>query len=77
MFSSGSRVRGPAVFYAEQRGADHYGIPGLHGPVTAWFRFHLMRDEQARGLYFGPDCTCYSSPFWSAFECDPPWGALP
>ncbi len=103
-FSSGSRVRGPAVFYAgqndtivpsstvrrtygqatqvpaiyaEQRGADHYGIPGLHGPVTAWFRFHLMGDEQARGLYFGPDCTYCSSPLWSAFERNPRARAVP
>jgi cephalosporin-C deacetylase-like acetyl esterase len=103
-FSSGSRVRGPTVFYAgqndtvvspatvrrtygqatqvpavyaEQRGADHYGIPGLHGPVTAWFRFHLMRDEQARGLYFGPDCTYCSSSLWSAFERNPRARAVP
>ncbi len=57
----------PAI-YAEQRGADHYGIPALHGTVTAWFRLHLMGDEQARGLYFGPDCTYCSSSFWSVFE---------
>ncbi|WP_223778746.1 acetylxylan esterase [Streptomyces sp. 135] len=103
-FSSGSRVRGPAVFYAgqndtivspstvrrtygqatqvpaiyaEQRGADHYGIPGLHGPITAWFRFHLMRDEQARSLYFGPDCGYCSSSYWSAFERNPRAKAVP
>jgi hypothetical protein len=57
----------PAI-YAEQRGADHYGIPALHGTVTAWFRLHLMADEQARGLYFGPGCTYCSSSFWSVFE---------
>ncbi|GAB3001554.1 hypothetical protein GCM10027184_67660 [Saccharothrix stipae] len=57
----------PAV-YAEQRGADHYGIPALHGTVTDWFRLHLMADEQARGLYFGPGCAYCSSSFWSVFE---------
>ena len=57
----------PAIF-AEQRGADHYGIPALHGTITSWFRLHLMRDDQARGLYFGPDCTYCSSSFWSVYE---------
>ncbi|WP_414937150.1 hypothetical protein [Amycolatopsis sp. cmx-11-51] len=103
-FSSGSRVRGSAVFfagqndtivspstvrrtynqatqvpaiYAEQRGADHYGIPNLHGPVTAWFRLHLMRDEQARGLYFGPNCTYCSSQFWSIYERNAKAQAVP
>ncbi|MGX7829721.1 poly(ethylene terephthalate) hydrolase family protein [Actinokineospora sp. 24-640] len=60
----------PAI-YAEQRGADHYGIPALHGTVTAWFRLHLMGDEQARGLYFGPGCAYCSSSFWSIFERNP------
>ncbi|MFI9813884.1 poly(ethylene terephthalate) hydrolase family protein [Saccharothrix variisporea] len=57
----------PAI-YAEQRGADHYGFPDLHGAITAWFRLHLMHDEQARGLYFGPNCTYCSSTFWSIFQ---------
>ncbi|GAA2638717.1 acetylxylan esterase [Actinomadura fulvescens] len=103
-FNSGSRVRGPAVFfagqndptvrpstvrrvysqatqvpaiYAEQRGADHYGIPGLHGPLTAWFRFHLMGEEAARGPYFGPNCTYCSSTFWSVFERNARAQAIP
>ena len=93
--TSGSRVRGPALFiagqndptivpivvrtpynqatqvpaiFAEQRGADHYGFPALHGTITSWFRLHLMHDEQARGLYFGPDCAHCTSTFWSTFE---------
>ncbi|MEV6714685.1 hypothetical protein AB0M48_21930 [Lentzea sp. NPDC051208] len=93
--TSGSRVRGPALFiagqndtivspivvrtpynqatqvpaiFAEQRGADHYGIPALHGTITSWFRLHLMQDEQARGLYFGTNCTYCTSAFWSVFE---------
>ncbi|MEJ2857561.1 MULTISPECIES: poly(ethylene terephthalate) hydrolase family protein [unclassified Saccharothrix] len=57
----------PAI-YAEQRGADHYGIPDLHGTITAWFRLHLMQDQQARGLFFGPNCTYCTSTFWSVFQ---------
>lgn len=57
----------PAI-YAEQRGADHYAIPALHGTITSWFRLHLMQDDQARGLYFGPNCTYCTSTFWSVFQ---------
>ncbi|MPZ00478.1 MAG: acetylxylan esterase [Actinophytocola sp.] len=51
----------PAVF-GELRGADHF-FPGdtrlrLIGATTAWFRFHLMADENARGIFFGPSSTC-------------------
>lgn len=51
----------PAVF-AELRGSDHF-FPGetrirLIGVLTAWSRFHLMGDEQARGIFFGPPETC-------------------
>lgn len=46
----------PAVF-GELKGADHF-FPGetrtrVLGPVTAWFRFWLMGDEAARGVFFG------------------------
>jgi hypothetical protein len=102
--TSGSLVRGPALFiagqndtivvpivvrtpynqatqvpaiFAEQRGADHYGIPALHGTITSWFRFHLMGDEQARGLYFGPNCTYCTSTFWSVFERNAKAQAVP
>ncbi|WP_414939191.1 hypothetical protein [Amycolatopsis sp. cmx-11-51] len=66
----------PAIF-AEQRGADHYSIPALHGTITSWFRLHLMRDEQARGLYFGPNCTYCSSQFWSIYERNAKAQAVP
>ncbi|MGH3735954.1 MAG: hypothetical protein ACRDT6_10080 [Micromonosporaceae bacterium] len=63
----------PAIF-AELRGSDHF-FPGqtryrLLGVVTAWFRFWLTRDEQARGIFFGPTGTgcslCNDSRNWSA-----------
>ncbi|MFI9811904.1 poly(ethylene terephthalate) hydrolase family protein [Saccharothrix variisporea] len=102
--TSGSLVRGPALFiagqndtiivpivvrtpynqatqvpaiFAEQRGADHYGIPALHGTITSWMRFHLMGDEQARGLYFGTNCTYCTSTFWSVFERNAKAQAVP
>ncbi|MGH3734234.1 MAG: hypothetical protein ACRDT6_01190 [Micromonosporaceae bacterium] len=51
----------PAVF-GELRGADHF-FPGqtryrLLGVATAWLRFWLSGDEQARGIFFGPTSTC-------------------
>lgn len=51
----------PAIF-AELRGADH-SFPGetrtrMVGVATAWFRFWLSGDEQARGIFFGPTSTC-------------------
>jgi hypothetical protein len=51
----------PAV-YGELAGATH-DTPGgdgggFRGMTTAWFRFWLMGDEQARGVFFGPASTC-------------------
>lgn len=51
----------PAIF-GELRGSDHF-FPGetryrLLGVVTAWFRFWLSSDEQARGIFFGPTASC-------------------
>jgi pimeloyl-ACP methyl ester carboxylesterase len=51
----------PAV-YGELAGADHFVTVGdgggFRGMTTAWFRFWLMGDEQARGQFFGPTATC-------------------
>jgi pimeloyl-ACP methyl ester carboxylesterase len=51
----------PAIF-AELKGSDHF-FPGdtrirAIGVVTAWFRFWLSGDEQARSVFFGPTATC-------------------
>jgi dienelactone hydrolase len=51
----------PAV-YGALAGADHF-VPvgdggGFRGMTTAWFRFWLMGDEQARGQFFGPTAGC-------------------
>ncbi len=62
----------PAI-YAELRGAGHFEVSdsGLRGPVTAWFRYQLMGDPQARDLFFGPNCEYCTSPIWTAFVRNP------
>lgn len=61
----------PAV-YGELAGAGHAEPTGdgggYRGPVTAWFRFHLLADDQARPMFFGPRCTYCAAPEWSRFE---------
>ncbi|WP_163507612.1 acetylxylan esterase [Fodinicola acaciae] len=64
----------PAVF-AELAGSDHF-FPGatrirLIGVETAWFRYWLAGDEQARGIFFGPtaDCgICNDRTAWSSVD---------
>ncbi|HEX2296947.1 MAG TPA: acetylxylan esterase [Pseudonocardiaceae bacterium] len=57
--------------YGELAGADHFEPFGnggdFRGVTTAWFRFWLMGDEQARGEFFGPAATCglCADPAWS------------
>ncbi|POM27066.1 Alpha/beta hydrolase family protein [Actinomadura rubteroloni] len=57
----------PAV-YAELAGATHFttvgDAGGFRGITTAWFRFQLMGDEQARSLFFGKDCGICSGSTW-------------
>lgn len=61
----------PAV-YGELAGAGHTEPTGdgggYRGPVTAWFRFHLLGDERARGEFFGPECGYCCATEWSRFE---------
>jgi len=61
----------PAI-YAELKGADHFVVSPdggqFRGAITAWFRYWLLGDEQARGEFFGPSCTNCTSPIWSKFE---------
>ncbi|WP_334431391.1 alpha/beta hydrolase family protein [Micromonospora sp. CPCC 206060] len=59
----------PAI-YGEVRGADHFTIVGDPGPfaapTTAWFRFHLMDDAEARTQFYGPSCgICTDTRTWS------------
>ncbi|RZS36468.1 chlorophyllase-like protein [Herbihabitans rhizosphaerae] len=70
----------PAI-YAELRGAGHFEASRdggrLRGPLTAWFRFHLLADEHARGEFFGPGCGYCTSREWSAFTRNPKAEAIP
>lgn len=70
----------PAI-YAELKGAGHFEVTptggGFRGPVTAWFRFHLMGDEQARGEFFGASCAYCTSPVWSKYERNAKAQAIP
>ncbi|WP_158888535.1 chlorophyllase/cutinase-like alpha/beta fold protein [Amycolatopsis anabasis] len=64
----------PAI-YGELAGATH-GTPtgdggGYRGATTAWFRFWLMGDQQARGEFFGPACRLCDDPAWSSFQRNP------
>ncbi|REE96737.1 alpha/beta hydrolase family protein [Thermomonospora umbrina] len=57
----------PAL-YAELAGAGHF-VPigdggGFRGLTTAWFRFQLLGDEQARGVFFGSGCGLCADPAW-------------
>ncbi|MFE3451864.1 alpha/beta hydrolase family protein [Nonomuraea sp. NPDC059194] len=59
----------PAI-YGEVRGADHFTVVGDPGPfaapTTAWWRFQLMDDPEARALFYGPDCgICVDRSTWS------------
>ena len=62
----------PAV-YGEVRGAGHLSSTGDGGdfraPITAWLRFWLMGDENARGEFFGPSCRyCGDTTLWSDWQ---------
>ncbi|MFI6938320.1 alpha/beta hydrolase family protein [Streptomyces sp. NPDC050418] len=59
----------PAV-YGEVRGAGHLGSIGDGGdfraPVTAWLRYQLMGDAEARAEFTGPGCGyCGDTELWS------------
>ncbi|WP_327084904.1 acetylxylan esterase [Nonomuraea sp. NBC_01738] len=59
----------PAI-YGELRGVNHFTIAGDPGPfaapTTAWFRFQLMGDAEARSMFYGPGCgICLDTRKWS------------
>jgi hypothetical protein len=60
-----------AALYGNLAGANHL-TPlrdggGYRGPATAWLRFELMGDDEARSLFFGPSCGYCTSPIWTEF----------
>jgi Chlorophyllase enzyme len=61
-----------AAGYAELGGASHF-VPvgnagGFRGPSTAWFRWQLMGDTTARGLFVGSAPGLDTDPAWTAYE---------
>jgi pimeloyl-ACP methyl ester carboxylesterase len=58
----------PAV-YGELAGATHFTAAGdaggFRGAITAWFRYWLAGDQQAKSVFFGPGCTLCADPAWS------------
>ncbi|MGH3712758.1 MAG: hypothetical protein ACRDT4_04760 [Micromonosporaceae bacterium] len=59
------------AIYGELAGANHFTPTGdgggYRGPITAWMRFHLHGDEQARDEFFGASCVYCGAPEWSEF----------
>jgi hypothetical protein len=58
------------VFWGTLIGATHTGtaignLGGYRGPMTAWFRLHLMGDENARSLFYGANCGLCTSTAWT------------
>jgi hypothetical protein len=61
-----------AAGYAELAGASHF-VPvgnagGFRGPATAWFRWQLMGDTTACGVFIGANPALASDPAWSEYE---------
>lgn len=63
-----------AAAYAELAGASHFtavgNVGGFRGPATAWFRWQLMGDTNARGLFVGANCGLCDSNDWSVYEAN-------
>ncbi|MGC1510802.1 alpha/beta hydrolase [Ketobacter sp. MCCC 1A13808] len=63
------RAANVPVFHATAQGASHFeaGYTGgaFQGPSTAWFKLHLMDDQEARSMFYGADCTLCTSSSWS------------
>lgn len=56
------------ILWATLQGSGHndplFSGGAYRGPVTAWFRLHLMLDASGRGLFYGPDCGLCTAPEW-------------
>nr|AGL50934.1 cold-active lipase precursor [uncultured bacterium] len=56
------------VFWGELQGAGHF-VPAndggdYRGPSTAWYRYHLMGDQNAENTFYGSNCTLCTSRNW-------------
>jgi hypothetical protein len=60
------------TFFGIQDTATHFTPTAFNGPtnpfmapVTAWFRYHLMGDQQAKGMFYGDSCSLCADPHWT------------
>ncbi|MCP4675545.1 MAG: alpha/beta hydrolase [Deltaproteobacteria bacterium] len=61
------------TFWGTLKNADHAITPlgnagGFRGPSTAWFRLHLMGDENARSMFYGEDCGLCTNSNWTNIQ---------
>ncbi|HDZ57343.1 MAG TPA: alpha/beta hydrolase [Pseudomonas xinjiangensis] len=56
------------VFWGERTTASHFEPVGdggdYRGPSTAWFRYHLMDDQNAESTFYGSNCELCTSFRW-------------
>jgi hypothetical protein len=68
-----SGVTIPAA-YAEAAEANHFHPAGdgnmFKAPLTAWFRWHLLGDTTARGMFVGESCGLCNDPVWADYEAN-------
>ena len=38
---------------------------GIRGYLTAWMRYHLMADQDAKQLFYGDDCGLCTDSGWT------------
>ncbi len=57
------------VFWGELQRAGHFEPVGdgggYRGPATAWYRYHLMGDQNARNTFYGSNCELCSDRSWN------------
>jgi hypothetical protein len=58
------------VFWGTLETATHLGDPygdmgRYRGPITAWFRYHLLGDATARGVFYGASCALCVNDEWT------------
>jgi len=62
-----------ATFWGTLAGGDHVtialgNVAAYLGPSVAWFRLHLMGDEDARPMFYGQDCALCADPNWTSLR---------
>jgi dienelactone hydrolase len=72
-------VSSPAA-YAEHIDANHFVMAATAGdfraPLTAWMRWHLMGDANARNMFIGATCGMCNDAKWPVFETNTALEAL-